>query len=86
MSSTEDQRGDRRAISGPQCRAARGLLGWTLDELAARADVTKQTLSRFESGKTLPYADTVAALRACFEAEGIRFFTEPDREGVSRRV
>ncbi len=44
------------------------------------------TINKFETGKTLPYADTVAAIRACFEAEGIRFFTEPGREGVSRRT
>ena len=86
VSSTRTPSDARRAISGPQCRAARGLLGWTLDDLATRSEVTRITINKFENGKTLPYADTIAALRACFEAEGIQFTSEPGREGVSRRV
>lgn len=36
---------------GPRLRAARKARGWTLDELASRADVSASTLSRLESGK-----------------------------------
>lgn len=36
---------------GPRLRAARRARGWTLDELAARADMSASTLSRLESGK-----------------------------------
>lgn len=36
---------------GPRLRAARQERGWTLDELAGRADMSSSTLSRLESGK-----------------------------------
>lgn len=36
---------------GPRLRAARRARGWTLDELAALADMSASTLSRLESGK-----------------------------------
>ncbi len=36
---------------GPRLRAARQERGWTLDDLAGRADMSSSTLSRLESGK-----------------------------------
>lgn len=36
---------------GPRLRAARRARGWTLDELATRAEMSPSTLSRLESGK-----------------------------------
>lgn len=36
---------------GPRLRAARQERGWTLEELAGRADMSVSTLSRLESGK-----------------------------------
>lgn len=36
---------------GPRLRAARIARGWTLDDLATRADMSPSTLSRLESGK-----------------------------------
>ncbi|WP_084767155.1 helix-turn-helix domain-containing protein [Leucobacter komagatae] len=36
---------------GPRLRAARQQRGWTLDDLATRADMSVSTLSRLESGK-----------------------------------
>lgn len=36
---------------GPRLRASRQRLGWTLEELASRADISASTLSRLESGK-----------------------------------
>lgn len=38
------------ALSAGQCRAARALLGWSADQLAAKARVTPQWLERFERG------------------------------------
>lgn len=86
MSRPATQSGPRYSLSPAQCRAARALLAWTLDELADRAKVSKNTLNNLETGKTLPQAATIDALRACFEAAGIEFITEPGREGAVRRT
>ena len=37
-------------IDGRQIRAARGILGWSREELLAVADVSKSALLRMESG------------------------------------
>ena len=47
-------------MSRDQCRAARGLLGWTQDQLATAASVSKKTLADYESGKRTPYDRTLA--------------------------
>lgn len=39
------------ALLGPRLRAARQDRGWTLDDLASRAQMSVSTLSRLESGK-----------------------------------
>lgn len=84
MSSLPVPYNPRLALSPAQCRAARALLDWTLDDAAEKAKVGRNTIFVFERGRSLPQAATIAALRACFEAQGIAFFTEPGREGVSR--
>ncbi|MCB9756764.1 MAG: helix-turn-helix transcriptional regulator [Myxococcales bacterium] len=56
-----------------QCRAARALLLWTLDDLAKRADVTRNTIHLFEHGRSKPHKATVKALRAAFEEAGVEF-------------
>ena len=42
---------DELSQVGPRLRAARRARGWTLDELAERAEMSASTLSRLESGK-----------------------------------
>lgn len=42
---------DRLAQIGPRLRAARQARGWTLQDLADRAEMSASTLSRLESGK-----------------------------------
>ncbi|MGI6878396.1 helix-turn-helix domain-containing protein [Microbacterium sp. gxy059] len=42
---------DALAQVGPRLRAARLARGWTLDDLAVRAEMSTSTLSRLESGK-----------------------------------
>lgn len=63
-------------ISRDQCRAARGLLGWTQDQLATAASVSKKTLADYESGKRTPYDRTLADIRKAFEAAGLEFIPE----------
>jgi len=66
------------SISPAQCRAARGLIGWSQDDLAAATsgDVAKRSLVRFEKGETVPQLRTLAAIRAALEAAGVIFIDQ----------
>jgi transcriptional regulator with XRE-family HTH domain len=63
-------------ISKEQCRAARGLLGWTAKQLAEEASVGVMTISRFESGQRETHPATQTVIQAAFEARGIVFIAE----------
>jgi len=71
-------------ISAEQLRAARGLVGWSQDELAKAAKVGRATIADFESGKRQPYDHTLDFLQAAFEAAGVEF-TNGDGPGVRLR-
>lgn len=60
-------------ISPAQCRAARGLLQWSREDLAGRADVAVRTVVDFEREARDPITNTLKAMRAAFEAEGVTF-------------
>lgn len=57
-----------------QCRAARGLLGWSQSELGERARVAQKTITKFESEASVPQPRTIEALVKVFEHEGVVFF------------
>lgn len=59
-------------ITPQQMRMARAGLGWNLGELAARADVNPNTISRYESGKDL-LASKLRRLQEALEAAGASF-------------
>lgn len=61
------------SITVPQCRAARGLLGWSQSDLSSASKVSTATLANFESGKRVPIANNLAAIRAALEAAGVEF-------------
>jgi len=65
-----------KTISARQCRAARGLLGWSQDQLAEAANVARATIANFETGKSLPVANNLAAIRSAFEASGVVLIPE----------
>ncbi|NTE91052.1 helix-turn-helix domain-containing protein [Agrobacterium tumefaciens] len=54
---------------------ARAALGWGTRDLARNANVSPDTVARFERGENLK-STTVAALRAAFEAQGLEFIPE----------
>lgn len=40
-------------LTAPACRAARALLGWSLDDLAQRVGISRDSISRFEGGRPM---------------------------------
>ena len=61
------------AITPPQIRAARGLLNWTVQELAEKAGLDRNTVAQIESGRYASNSETMAAIRRVLEAAGIEF-------------
>jgi transcriptional regulator with XRE-family HTH domain len=73
-------------MTPPQSRAARALLGWSQEELAAAAHVSVGTVRHFESGKTVPMYNTLAGMQRALEDAGVLFIAENgDGPGVKLR-
>jgi transcriptional regulator with XRE-family HTH domain len=58
-------------ITSAQCRAARGLLDWTQQELANRAGVGVVTVRQFEAGDVTPRRATLQVIQHAFELAGV---------------
>lgn len=56
-----------------QVKAARALLAWSQQELAAKARIATSTLADFERGVRTPTANNAQAVREALEAEGLKF-------------
>lgn len=70
-----------RQATPAQCRAARGLLGWTQAKPAEAARLAVSTVVRFErSGRAAPVG-AIQVMQLAFEAAGIEF-TNGDTPGV----
>jgi transcriptional regulator with XRE-family HTH domain len=63
-------------ITPSQCRAARGLLDWTQQELADAAHIGVATIRLFEGEGAEPRHATLAVLRRALELAGIEFIEE----------
>jgi transcriptional regulator with XRE-family HTH domain len=63
-------------IIAEQCRAARGLLGWTQADLAKRSQVGVVTIRNFEGNKSTPMRGTLVLLTQTLEASGIEFIPQ----------
>ncbi len=70
-----------------QLRAARALLGWSQDQLAAKSGVSKPTIARLELGVGAVggYASTQEKLHRALEAAGVIFVGE-NGEGPGVRL
>jgi predicted transcriptional regulator len=63
-------------ITSAQCRAARGLLDWTQQDLADRAGVGIVTVRQVEAGVSDPRRSTLEVIRRALETAGVQFIDE----------
>jgi transcriptional regulator with XRE-family HTH domain len=63
-------------ITAPQCRAARGLVDWTQQELADAARIGVATVRQFEGGGAEARQATLVVLKWALESAGIEFIDE----------
>lgn len=74
-----------RVLTAQQIKAARGALGWSVQDLADRTGVGTATISRYELADAVPKSrkDNLEKIRSAFEAAGIEFVGSPeDRPGI----
>ncbi|WP_245521660.1 helix-turn-helix transcriptional regulator [Mesorhizobium sp. M4B.F.Ca.ET.214.01.1.1] len=67
---------ERIVVTAGQLRAARGLIGWSQQDLAEKAEVGRATIADFEAGKRAPYSTTLARLQETLTAAGVEFIPE----------
>ena len=67
-------------VSSAQIRAARGLLNWTIRDLAAKAGVHRNTITRMEADE-VSHGPTIAAIVRALEDGGVEF-TNGGQAGV----
>jgi transcriptional regulator with XRE-family HTH domain len=64
------------SLSPAQCRAARGLLGWSQSELSEASKTATKTIADFERGARDPYPRTLEDVRSALETAGVEFIQE----------
>lgn len=68
-----DQPQTKPVFSPALCRAARGYLGWTQEDLAIQSHVSRSTIRDFEGQRHGLHRSTEAQLKLAFEKAGLRF-------------
>jgi predicted transcriptional regulator len=63
-------------VTPAQCRAARGLLDWSQQDLASQAGVGIVTVRQLEAGVNDPRRSTLEVVRQAFERAGVEFIDE----------
>ena len=63
-------------ITPAQCRAARGLIQWSQQDLASAARLGVVTVRQFETGAAEPLNATLDVLTRALEAAGVLFIPE----------
>src|SRR5260370_25396443 len=63
-------------ITSAQCRAARGLLDWTQQDLADRAGVGIVTVRQVEAAANEPRRATLEVIMRALETAGVEFIDE----------
>ncbi|NCT40409.1 MAG: helix-turn-helix transcriptional regulator [Alphaproteobacteria bacterium] len=70
-------------ITIEQCRGARGILGWTQQDLADASGLSKTAINNFEKGHSDIKAESLRAIRMAFESTDIEFIGE---SGVAKKT
>ncbi|WP_426213184.1 helix-turn-helix domain-containing protein [Mesorhizobium abyssinicae] len=63
-------------MDSAQCRAARALLKWTQEDLAAHSGASAVTIRNFENDRSVPQTGTRYLLQKTLENAGIEFIPE----------
>lgn len=63
-------------VTPPQCRAARGLVGWSQQDLADHAGVGIVTVRQLEAGVHTPRRATLEVVGRALETAGVEFIDE----------
>lgn len=71
-----ERRHDPSVISPAQCRAARGLVGWSPGRVEQEAKLPVGSVERYETGVSAPDPAFTSRVRACLEAAGVDFLGE----------
>jgi transcriptional regulator with XRE-family HTH domain len=73
-------------ITSSQIKAARALLGWTVRDLAAKAEIGFSTLVRLEQADGVPsgHVKTLEAVKSAVEKAGVEFIGSPDSQAGVR--
>jgi transcriptional regulator with XRE-family HTH domain len=66
-----------------QCRGARGLLGWTQQDLAEASGLSKTAINNFEKGRSDIKAESLNAVQVAFESADIEFL---GHDGLRRKT
>ena len=66
----------RGMITSAQCRAARGLLDWSQQDLATAASVGLVTVHQLEAGTSRPRPATLDVVKRALEKAGVEFIDE----------
>ena len=69
-----------------QSRAARGLLGWSQQNLADAASVSLATVQFFETNKREPIHNNLTAIRRALEDAGVEFLPAKNGKGAGVRL